>query len=151
MGRTYSVPRNVKGETRLLYIFSTKSLIFTIIGAACGIPLFLILSKLISTIVGIIAVFICAAIGYGIGVLKVPDSPMFGNLRKAGGENVSDILIRTITFQKRKKIYIYRYSPKEALKTQVNKKIEESENTEKNENIEGEKNDDNSQKESEVI
>ena len=25
MGRTYSVPRNVKGETRLLYIFSIKS------------------------------------------------------------------------------------------------------------------------------
>lgn len=31
---TYNIPRNLKGETRLLYIFSIKSLITTAIGAA---------------------------------------------------------------------------------------------------------------------
>ena len=30
---TYNIPRNLKGETRLLYIFSIKSLITTAIGA----------------------------------------------------------------------------------------------------------------------
>ena len=40
--------------------------------------------------------------------MTIPDNPIFGNLRKAGGEKVSDILIRTVTFTKRKKIYVYR-------------------------------------------
>ena len=31
---TYNIPRNLKGETRLLYIFSIKSLITTAIGAS---------------------------------------------------------------------------------------------------------------------
>lgn len=30
MGKTYYVPRSVKGETRLLYIFSVKSFIATV-------------------------------------------------------------------------------------------------------------------------
>ena len=85
MGKTYTVPRNVKGETRLLYIFSIKSLITTIIGAACGLPFFFILSKMGMTIVGIIVILLLAAIGYGVGVLTIPDTPLFGNLRKAGG------------------------------------------------------------------
>lgn len=33
---TYYIPRNYKGETRILYIFSIKSLITTAIGAAIG-------------------------------------------------------------------------------------------------------------------
>lgn len=130
MGKTYTVPRNVKGETRLLYIFSVKSLITTIIGAAFGLPFFFILSKMEMTIVGIIVILLLAAIGYGVGVLTIPDTPLFGNLRKAGGEKVSDILIRTITFQKRKKIYIYRYADK--LKEENIKKAEITNNNENN-------------------
>lgn len=34
---TYYIPRNYKGETRLLYIFSIKSLITTAIGAGVRI------------------------------------------------------------------------------------------------------------------
>ena len=33
---TYTIPRNLKGETRLLLVFSVKSLITTAIGAAIG-------------------------------------------------------------------------------------------------------------------
>jgi len=113
MGRTYSVPRNVKGESRILYIFSIKSLITTLIGALVGLPVFLLFSKMGMTIVGLVIIALFAAIGYGIGVLSIPDTPLVGNLRKAGGEKVSDILIRTVTFQKRKKIYIYRYEKKD--------------------------------------
>ena len=29
----YQIPRNVKGEGRILYIFSTKALIYTAVGA----------------------------------------------------------------------------------------------------------------------
>ena len=37
---TYYIPRNVKGESRILYIFSVKSLITTLIGGAIGFFLF---------------------------------------------------------------------------------------------------------------
>lgn len=108
MGRTYSVPRNVKGETRLLYIFSIKSLLFTIGFGLVGIIFYFIFRMINLNIVGIVMVVVFAAIGFGVGTLVIPDSPLVGNLRKAGGEAVSDILIRAVTFNKRRKIYLYR-------------------------------------------
>lgn len=108
MGRTYSVPRNVKGETRLLYIFSIKSLLFTIAFGLVGVIFYFIFKIFQLNIVGIVFVIAFALIGFGIGSLVIPDSPLVGNLRKAGGESVSDILFRMITFKKRKKIYLYR-------------------------------------------
>lgn len=39
----YQIPRNVKGEGRILFIFSTKALIYTGVGAAIrNIPLVVI-------------------------------------------------------------------------------------------------------------
>ena len=34
---TYNVPRNVKGEGRILFIFSTKSIIYTAVGGTIGL------------------------------------------------------------------------------------------------------------------
>ena len=108
MGKTYSVPRSAKGESRILYIFTVKSLIATIAFAAVGIIPYMIFATLGMKTPGIVAVVIFAAIGYGIMTLKIPDSPVMGKLRKAGGEQLGDILWRTITFSKKKKIYVYR-------------------------------------------
>lgn len=36
MGGPYQIPRNYKGESRILMIFSIKALIYTAIGAAFG-------------------------------------------------------------------------------------------------------------------
>lgn len=108
MGRTYSVPRNVKGETRLLYIFSIKSLAFTIGFGLVGVLFYFIFSAVNLKIFGLIIVVLFALIGFGVGSLVIPDSPLVGNLRKAGGEGVSDILFRMVTFKKRKRIYLYR-------------------------------------------
>lgn len=108
MGRTYSVPRNVKGETRLLYIFSVKSLLFTIGFGIIGVILYFIFSIIQLKMLGIVMVVLFALIGFGVGSLVIPDTPLVGNLRKAGGEAVSDILFRMLTFKKRKKIYLYR-------------------------------------------
>ena len=33
---TYRVPRNTKGESRILLIFSTKALIYTVVGIGIG-------------------------------------------------------------------------------------------------------------------
>lgn len=108
MGRTYSVPRNVKGESRILIIFSVKSLLFTIAFGLVGVVFNFIFSALGMGVVGIACVGIFALIGYIIGALVIPDSPLLGSLSKAGGEAISDILFRLITFKKRRKIYLYR-------------------------------------------
>ena len=43
---TYYIPRNYKGETRILYIFTTKSLITTAIGDGVGALFFGLFSML---------------------------------------------------------------------------------------------------------
>jgi hypothetical protein len=108
MGRTYGVPRSVKGESRILYIFTVKSLISTILFAGIGFIPYSLLANIGMKTAGIIILVVFAIIGYGIMSLKIPDSPIMGSFRRAGGEQLSDILFRSITFVKRKKIYLYR-------------------------------------------
>lgn len=108
MGRSYNVPRSAKGESRILYIFTIKSLISTIVFGLIGAIPYLILSAIGMQMAGIVTIVIFAAIGYAMMTLKIPDAPIMGKLRKAGGEQLGDIVWRTITFTKRKKIYVYR-------------------------------------------
>lgn len=123
MGRTYGVPRSAKGESRILYIFTIKSLAITLAFAAVG---WLIISLIktvieISLIPKIIILGIFGGIGYVIGAAKIPDNPMMGPLQKAGGEQIMDILLRLITFRGKKKLYIYGLT-RETKKDNSNKK-----------------------------
>ena len=43
---TYYIPRNYKGESRILYIFTVKSLITTAIGAGVGALFFVLFSAI---------------------------------------------------------------------------------------------------------
>ena len=49
------------------------------------------------------------AIGFGIGTLKVPNTPAFEVTRKTAGENIDDVILRWIKFKlkSKKKIYVY--------------------------------------------
>ena len=51
---THYIPRNVKGEGRILYIFTTKALITTAIGGGIGFLLYFIFSIVGIKMVGII-------------------------------------------------------------------------------------------------
>lgn len=105
---TYSIPRNTKGEGRILFIFSTKALIYSGIGAIAGGIFYLIFSILGMTILGIIGVLLGAILGFVIGTFKVPDLKGFEITRKTGGENIDDVIKRAFRFKTRKnKIYIY--------------------------------------------
>lgn len=105
---TYNLPRNVKGEGRILFIFSTKGLITTCIGGAVGLIFYFIFSILNLKTVGIVLTLICAAIGYAIGMLKVPNTNGMEITRKTGGENIDDVIMRYIKFKtKKKKYYVY--------------------------------------------
>ena len=105
---TYNLPRNVKGEGRILFIFSTKGLITTCIGGAVGLLFYFMFSALGLNIVGIIVTLIFAAIGYAIGMLKVPNTNGMEITRKTGGENIDDVIKRYIKFKtNKKKYYVY--------------------------------------------
>ena len=61
---TYNIPRNVQGEGRILFVFSTKSLIYSSIGLLLGLPFYFIFSSLKMTLIGIIFVAFLALIGF---------------------------------------------------------------------------------------
>ena len=105
---TYMIPRNTKGEGRILFIFSTKALIYTVVGGVIGLPCFWI-GKMFNTIInpGIFVMAFLALIGFLIGTIKVPNSEKFKVTRTVGGENIDDIIVRYIKFKRKKnKIYI---------------------------------------------
>lgn len=111
MGKTYYVPRSVKGESRILYIFSIKSFITTVAFGLIGALIWYIGGQFgMSLVPGLIVTAIFAALGFAFGALKIPDIPMMGKFRKAGGENLTDIAFRFLTFKRKKKIYIYNYN-----------------------------------------
>ena len=66
---TYNLPRNVKGENRILFIFTTKSLIYSVVAAGVGLLFYFILKMFNLTMVGIIIVAVFALIGFGVGTL----------------------------------------------------------------------------------
>ena len=105
---TYNVPRNVKGEGRILFIFSTKSLITTCIAGAFGLIFYFLFKWMNLTMVGVVITIIFALIGYVIGMFKIPDTNGLEITRKTGGENIDDIIKRYIKFKRNtKKIYVY--------------------------------------------
>jgi len=104
---TYYIPRNYKGESRILYIFSIKSLITTAIGAGVGALFFGLFSMLSLKMVGIIIMAVFALIGYIIGAVKIPTIATIPLTKKIGGEPISEIIIRYFKFKRTRKIYSY--------------------------------------------
>ena len=105
---TYNIPRNVKGEGRILFVFSTKALIYTAIGAVVGLIFYFIFSLFNFTIGGLIAIGVFGLIGFIIGTFKMPDSTAFEITKKTGGENIDDVIKRAIKFKMQKnRIYVY--------------------------------------------
>ena len=106
---TYNLPRNVKGEGRILFIFTGKSFIYAIVGGGIGLIFYFIFSLMGLNIVGIIITLIFALIGFVIGTFKMPEISGLDFTKKVGGENLDDIIKRAIMFKiKGSKIYIYK-------------------------------------------
>ncbi len=105
---TYNLPRNVKGEGRILFVFSAKGLIWTTAFGAVGLVFYYIFSLLGLTVVGIVLTVICALIGFIIGTFKMPNTNAFDITRKTGNEEIDDVIKRVIAFKRQKnKIYVY--------------------------------------------
>lgn len=120
--QSYYIPRNYKGEGRILYIFSTKAIIYTAIGAGVGLIFYFIFNLIGWNIVGIIFDILFAAIGFSIATFKVPEIKNFEITKKTGGENIDDVIKRWIMFKKKKnKIYIYKNINKSNINEEVTK------------------------------
>jgi len=104
---TYYIPRNLRGETRIFYIFTVKSLITTVCGIAIGLVFLLIFSMIGMKLVGVIITAILALVGFGIGAIKIPTLSGLPVTKKIGGEPLSEIITRRIKFNKTKKMYVY--------------------------------------------
>lgn len=105
---TYNLPRNVKGEGRILFVFSTKALIYSTIGALVGLPVYFIFSILNFKLVGLISILVFALIGFIIATFKVPEIPSIQATKKVSGEDIDDVIKRFVKFKmQHNKIYIY--------------------------------------------
>ncbi len=106
---TYNLPRNVKGEGRILFIFTRKSLIWTAGAAIVGLILLMILKAIGLIKIGVILFLLLALIGFAIGTFKVPNLSGMKWAKINAGENLDDIIFRAIKFkQKKNKIYVYK-------------------------------------------
>lgn len=113
--RSYLIPRDVKGETRILTYFTPKSFLFTIVGILIGTVFFFIFKLLTLTITGVVILILFSLISFAVGALKIPETNAFAFFKDTGGEMIDDILWRYIKFngiklfgmKGNKKIYIY--------------------------------------------
>ena len=106
---SYMIPRDTKGEGKILMIFSRKSFIGTIIAAGIAlITIYPICLLFGAKLIGIVFVLLFGLIGFVITSMKMPNSSNFEILRKTGGEDIDEILLRLIKFKKRgKTVYSY--------------------------------------------
>lgn len=118
---TYYIPRNLGGETRILYVFTVKSLISTAIGALVGFIFFFIIGIVLGQkMAGAIIMGIFALIGWAIGALKIPNIVGIPFTKNVGGESLSEIIKRYVKFKANKKIYTY-------VNTEINQDTKEKE------------------------
>lgn len=114
MGSYYIPSNNLKGESRILYIFTAKSLIFTAVGAFIGLFFYFIFGVILGIdILGYIFIGLFALIGYGIATIKMPTTGNSKISKNVGGDSIDDIIMRYILFKKNKKIYSYSVERKE--------------------------------------
>ena len=110
---SYNIPRNVKGEGRLLYIFSYKAVIYVGVGILVGLIFHFILSLFGLDIIGYIVIAIFGFIGYGIATFKLPNVSFLKGAKLAAGEQIDEVIKRGIKFKMNKnKYYIYESSNK---------------------------------------
>ena len=106
---TYQIPRNVKGEGRILFVFSGKALMYSAIGLGIGFIFVMLFSIINLAFVGYILMAIFALLGFCIAKFKVPNTTAFEITKKTGGENIDDVLKRAINYRRKGgNVYIYK-------------------------------------------
>lgn len=110
---TYMIPREATNENRFLF-FTPQAAIFSLVGFLIGLIFVFIFDCFSKASGNQILLFVgwgidllIAGIGYVVGTFNIPETNAFDICKKTGGEQAWTIIKRAITFNKRKKIYIY--------------------------------------------
>ena len=105
---TYLIPRDLKGEGRILTSVSYKALLYTGAGLFIGYIFYFIFNMAQLKTVGTVIMIAFALVGFCIGTFKMPNTKSFEITKKTGGEKIDEILLRLIKFKmKKNRIYIY--------------------------------------------
>ena len=104
---THYIPKDLRGESRILMIFSVKSLITTAIFAGIGLIFYLIFSAIGMWIVGLIILVLLGLLGYAFGTFKVPKITGLPFTKNIEGDSMDDVFLRYIKFKSNKRIYSY--------------------------------------------
>lgn len=104
---THYIPKDLRGETRILIIFTVKSLITTAIFAGIGGVLFFIFGLLKMKTLGMILLIVLSLIGYGFGTIKIPRITGLKFTKNIEGDSLDEVFIRYLKFRMNKKIYTY--------------------------------------------
>ena len=104
---THYIPKDLRGETRILMIFTVKSLVTTAIFAAIGGVLFFLFGLLKMKTLGMILLIVLSLIGYGFGTLKIPRITGLKFTKNIEGDSLDEVFIRYLKFKMNKKIYTY--------------------------------------------
>lgn len=106
---THLIPRDLKGEGRILTIFSYKALAYTVVGIIVGYCFYFVFNLIKLPTIGYIIMGTLALIGFLIGTLKMPSGKGLEITKKTGGEKIDEILLRFIKFKmKRNRVYVYK-------------------------------------------
>jgi len=104
---THYIPKDLRGETRILMIFSVKSLITTAIFATIGFIFFLIFGALKMKLVGGILLVLLALLGYAVGTVKIPKITGLKFTKNIEGDSIDEVFIRYVKFRANRKVYTY--------------------------------------------
>lgn len=105
---THYIPRNLKGETRILIIFTVKSLIYTGVGIFIGLIFYFIFGSILGIKpLGIALMALMALVGYLIATIKVPYIPGIKTTKDMAGDTIDELIIRYIKFSNNKRKYTY--------------------------------------------
>ncbi|MBR0427875.1 MAG: PrgI family protein [Clostridia bacterium] len=109
MGGPYNIPRNYKGESKILFIFSMKAFLYTIGGAGIGILFYIILNAMKLGKIGLVLILLFGGLGFAIGTFKIPENANIEFSRKVGGESIDIVFLRWLKFKrKNNRIYVYK-------------------------------------------
>ena len=104
---THYIPKDLRGVTRILIIFTVKSLITTAIFGFVGAILYFIFSAMQMKVLGVILFAVFALIGYGFGTIKMPRITGWKFTKNIEGDSLDEVVVRFAKFNSSKKMYSY--------------------------------------------
>ena len=104
---THYIPKDLRGETRILLIFTVKSLITTAIFGGVGVIIYLIFKAIGMGIVGILILAMLALLGFAFGTIKIPKITGLRFTKNIECDSMDEVFLRYIKFKSNKKVYTY--------------------------------------------